>query len=401
MSSSKYIFTLDLHSRVSQISLPCTVGDTDRSLVISFSDGGRAYQLPEGAWAMISIKRPSGTPVQVACHADATQVTYEFDKHTCVMAGIHDCQIALYNVEGKRIASPGFTLDVAPKYVDEDDEIIPDDPVSILESIVTGEAARVEAEKSRTAAEVGRSTSEVARAGSELARAKSENERAKSELKREEAEKIRAEAFALIEKKANGLVSPTVSVKDLGDKFEITVTDAKGTRTFYITQGLVPEKGKDYFTSDDISAMIKQVVETITRFHDGTYLGSWYFSEPLKNLSMLKAAVRYNFSFSCYINNAKEVKSFIGMERTQATAEHSLLRYYYRDREGNVIAYRTKYGEFSANSYQTITVESEPPDEIKALLDVNAIYVGTADIRLLDLENKVAEIEKKLSALGG
>ena len=121
MSSSKYIFTLDLHSRVSQISLPCTVGDTDRSLVISFSDGGRAYQLPEGAWAMISIKRPSGTSVQVACHADATQVTYEFDKHTCVMAGIHDCQIALYNVEGKRIASPGFTLDVAPKYVDEDD----------------------------------------------------------------------------------------------------------------------------------------------------------------------------------------------------------------------------------------------------------------------------------------
>ena len=165
MSSSKYIFTLDLRSVQSQISLPVTQGDTNRTLIISFSDGAKPYVLGEKATAMLSILRPTGTPVQEYCEVekDGSCATYNFSEYTVAVAGLHKCQLVLYNAEGKQIASPKFSIDAAPKLVTGDDVVIPDDEVIALDAIYTAEAKRASAEMSRAEAEAQRVSAEAAR----------------------------------------------------------------------------------------------------------------------------------------------------------------------------------------------------------------------------------------------
>ena len=144
MSSSKYIFTLDLRSVQSQISLPVTERDTNRTLLISFVDGAKPYLLGENSVAMMSIKRPTGTEVQEFCEVEngGACVIYNFSQYTCAVSGLHKCQLVLYNAEGKQIASPKFSIDAAPKLVDGDDVVIPDEDLTALDAIYLAEAER-------------------------------------------------------------------------------------------------------------------------------------------------------------------------------------------------------------------------------------------------------------------
>lgn len=144
MASSKYIFMLDLHGKKGQITLPVTQGDTDREFHIGFSDGARPYILEEGSTAMISIVRPTGTEVQEYCKIEenGAKVLYPFSDHTCVVAGLHSCQILLFNARGKQIASPKFSMDAAPKLIDHNDEEIPDEDVNAFDAIYQSEAER-------------------------------------------------------------------------------------------------------------------------------------------------------------------------------------------------------------------------------------------------------------------
>lgn len=144
MDSSKYIFTLDLRSVQSQITLPVTQGDTNRTLLISFSDGTKPFILGEKSSAMISIVRPTGTEVQEFCEidVDGSCVVYEFTEHTCIVPGLHKCQIILYNAEGKQIAAPKFSIDAAERLIDHSDVVIPDEDVSALDAIYIAEADR-------------------------------------------------------------------------------------------------------------------------------------------------------------------------------------------------------------------------------------------------------------------
>lgn len=153
MSSSKYIFNLDLHSSVSQISLPCTVGDTDRTLVISFSDGGMPYEIPADVTAAVSIKRPPDLPdVYTLGKVEDSCVIYEFEGGLIGAAGIYNCQIELFRMQGevkKRIASPRFTLEASTRVVNADEVISPTDADNALEMILASEGERKLAEEAR------------------------------------------------------------------------------------------------------------------------------------------------------------------------------------------------------------------------------------------------------------
>ena len=144
MNPSKYIFTLDLRSVQSQITLPVTQGDTNRTLLVSFSDGAKPYVIGENSVAMMSLVRPTGTKVQEDCEVEegGACVLYHFSEHTCIVPGLHNCQIVLYNAEGKQIAAPKFSIDAAPKLVDGDDVVIPDEDVTELDAIYLAEAER-------------------------------------------------------------------------------------------------------------------------------------------------------------------------------------------------------------------------------------------------------------------
>ena len=144
MSYSKYKFTLDLRSVESQMGLQVTQGDTNRELVVSFSDGGKPVVLANGSVALMSIVRPNGTAAQESCEVDenGTYVVYKFSENTCPGVGLHKCQIVLYNAEKRQIAAPKFAINASAKLVLGDDILLPEEDVLALDAIYRAEAER-------------------------------------------------------------------------------------------------------------------------------------------------------------------------------------------------------------------------------------------------------------------
>ena len=166
MNSSIYRFTLDLHSTQSQISLPVTKGDTARSFLISLSDGGLPYTIEEGCSAMVSIKRPTGTNLEAYCFIlNNTTIKYDFSQNeitekTASVAGVHDCSVTLYDIEGRSIASPRFTMVVSDRVVND---LITDEDQTLIDAIQQKETERQQAESGRVNAESARVENEKAR----------------------------------------------------------------------------------------------------------------------------------------------------------------------------------------------------------------------------------------------
>ena len=159
MNSSNYRFTLDMHSAQSQISLPALLGDTGRTLYISFSDGGKPYFIEDGCLAKISIKRPTGSSLEEFCTIENnTTVVYPFanNENTCAVEGIHDCDVTLYDLEGKKITSPRFTMVVSERAINRDDITLSDEDQTAIDAIIVAEAARQVAENERVANETKR-----------------------------------------------------------------------------------------------------------------------------------------------------------------------------------------------------------------------------------------------------
>ena len=166
MNSSTYRFILDLHSTQSQISLPVMHGDTARVWYISLADGGLPFIIEDGWLAMLTIKRPTGTFIQAFCAIENnTTIKYDFAQDeitnkTAIEEGVHNCEVTLYDAEGRIIGSPRFSMIVSSRVVNRDDINLSDDDLTAIDAMMLAEA-------SRQAAEIGRVNSEAARVSAE------------------------------------------------------------------------------------------------------------------------------------------------------------------------------------------------------------------------------------------
>lgn len=155
MNQSTYRFTLDLHSSQSQISIPVTQGDTARAFLISLSDGGLPYTIGEGCIAIIEFKRPNEDPFQEFCVIEKNAIKYDFSKNenTAAVAGVHECDITLYDATGMKLGTPRFTMVVTEKALNSDTIDLSEDGRTIIDSIMVSEIERRENEEQRQAAE--------------------------------------------------------------------------------------------------------------------------------------------------------------------------------------------------------------------------------------------------------
>lgn len=147
MNSSKYRFTLDMHSSQSQVSLPIVLNDTARKLYISFSDGGKIYHIEDSCLAVVRIQRPTGTYIEKFCPIeDNTNVVYDFAQHknTAIVEGLHDCEVTLYSPEGEILTSARFSMMVSARVVNSDNIGVTDENWTMLDSIAVEEAKRQE-----------------------------------------------------------------------------------------------------------------------------------------------------------------------------------------------------------------------------------------------------------------
>lgn len=155
MNSSIYRFMLDLHSTQSQISLPVMLGDTARVFYISLADGGVPYIIEDGCLAMLSIKRPTGTFIKAFCVIEKnTTIKYDFaqdeiTKKTAVVEGVHDCEVTLYDAEGKILGSSRFSMVVSDRVVNHDDINLSDDDITAIDAMIAAEVSRQQAEEGR------------------------------------------------------------------------------------------------------------------------------------------------------------------------------------------------------------------------------------------------------------
>ena len=173
MNYSIHRFSLDMHSVQSQISIPVLLGDTSRELRIVLSDGGNPYIIKDGCLAKITIKRPTGTHLEEFCSIeDNTTIVYPFDQNenTAAVVGIHDCDITLYDLEGKNIASPKFTMVVSERVLKKDDITLKDEDFTAVNAMVKAEAERQSAENVRGSAEAARISAEEERSANEASR---------------------------------------------------------------------------------------------------------------------------------------------------------------------------------------------------------------------------------------
>lgn len=206
MNSSNYRFSLDMHRAKSQISIPVMLGDTNRALHIILSDGGKPYIIEDGFIAKITIKRPTGTHIEDFCAIENnTTIVYQFsqNENTAAVAGLHECDITLYDQDGRIITSPEFSMVVNERILKYDDVTLTDEDFTAVDAMIAKEASRqnneanrVSAEADRAAAETARATAESERSSAEALRISAESERATAESGRVQAESQRVDAEA-------------------------------------------------------------------------------------------------------------------------------------------------------------------------------------------------------------
>lgn len=220
MNSSKFRFTLDLHSIQSQYSIPAMLGDTYITLLMSISDGGVPYTIADGCLAKLSIKRPSGSHLEEFCKVSNNAIIeYPFkqNENTCAEAGIHFCDVTLYSPEGEELGSPRFIMVVSEKVVRRDDIELSTDDYTAVDAMLKAEA--------------GRQLEETKRATAEEERVKAEDERAEAEKAR--AEKIIREILSVEQTKVGiGSGAENIWTVKLTDGSEYSLSVKNGSPTF-------------------------------------------------------------------------------------------------------------------------------------------------------------------------
>ena len=191
MSSSNYRFTLDMQSNQSQVALPVRLNDTNRKLYIILTNGGTPFIMETGSYAVLSAKKSNGNELLNNCEIeDNSVICYTFTEQTTNVSGVVDCEIRLYDKDGKNITSPRFILVVDERVV-YDEEILSRYEGTALDYILGSESSRQFAEADRLLAEKERVGAESVRTTSEGDRQIAEHNRSIAEKSREDAETVR------------------------------------------------------------------------------------------------------------------------------------------------------------------------------------------------------------------
>lgn len=109
MNNSVYNISLDLHAVGSQLTLTAKAYDTARTIRCTLTENGKPYTISEGCYAAFTAKKPDGNVLFNATTIDDA-INYEFTVNTVNAPGEVECEIRLYDGNGKLITSPRFTI---------------------------------------------------------------------------------------------------------------------------------------------------------------------------------------------------------------------------------------------------------------------------------------------------
>ena len=153
MNTLSYRFSLDLQTSQSQISIPVLLGDTNRRLYINLTNGGVPYIIPDGSIATFVARKSDENTLFNSCIIEnKTTIRYDFTPNTATEPGIVNCEVRLYDTNGKTITSPRFIMVVDSRVI-YDDSILSEGEHTIIDQIMLEEVKREEGERIREDAE--------------------------------------------------------------------------------------------------------------------------------------------------------------------------------------------------------------------------------------------------------
>lgn len=109
VNNAVYNISLDLHAVGSQLTLTAKAYDTARTIRCTLTENGKPYTISEGCYAAFTAKKPDGNVLFNATTIDDA-INYEFTVNTVNAPGEVECEIRLYDGNGKLITSPRFSI---------------------------------------------------------------------------------------------------------------------------------------------------------------------------------------------------------------------------------------------------------------------------------------------------
>ena len=132
--------SLDIHNIASQLTLAVKKGDTARGLIITLTENGKVYNIPDYCYATFSAKKSDGTFVSSGCTIKDNKIIYDFSESPQLtkVPGRVDCEASLFSKDEAQITSPLFTLYVYRTIKDEyEEEIASSDEFKTLDKLIS------------------------------------------------------------------------------------------------------------------------------------------------------------------------------------------------------------------------------------------------------------------------
>ena len=199
MSLSKMVtnITMEMSGDIKKYMVSAVQGDrATRCVLVKLVNNGEPYMIPDGARAIVNIKKPDGKFVYNQCTYSGNEVTIELTNQALAASGTAYCNVEIRTADDTQIITSA-TFEIEIETTQRSDSAIESSNEftaievkvhDLIEKISNTNSAAVKAEQQRNQNEESRAAAEKERRQNEENRGQAESDREKSEQKRSQGE---------------------------------------------------------------------------------------------------------------------------------------------------------------------------------------------------------------------
>ena len=202
MSLSKMVtnITMEMSGDIKKYMVSAVQGDrATRCVLVKLVNNGEPYMIPDGARAIVNIKKPDGKFVYNKCTYSGNEVTIDLTSQALAASGTAYCNVEIRTADDTQIITSA-TFEIEIETTQRSDSAIESSNEftaievkvnDLIEKISDTNSAAVKAEQQRNQNEESRAAAEKERQQNEESRAAAEKERQQNEENRGQAESDR------------------------------------------------------------------------------------------------------------------------------------------------------------------------------------------------------------------
>ena len=205
MSLSKMVtnITMEMSGDIKKYMVSAVQGDrATRCVLVKLVNNGEPYMIPDGARAIVNIKKPDGKFVYNKCTYSGNEVTIDLTSQALAASGTAYCNVEIRTADDTQIITSA-TFEIEIETTQRSDSAIESSNEftaievkvnDLIEKISDTNSAAVKAEQQRQQNEESRAAAEKERQQNEESRAAAEKERQQNEENRGQAESDRVKS---------------------------------------------------------------------------------------------------------------------------------------------------------------------------------------------------------------